>query len=1348
MPTDFQLNFRDTALYVTDGAGQTAVLNDGAGNGIVYPTTVGAITFGWEDTGTSTRDRSNTADPRLAGNHFGGSGKRFRVDLPATGSYEIHFAGGDALFTGSACGSFDVKDNTTVKFSIAGATANRVTDANSVEHTSAANWIANETGRTATFASTILRLVTTGGGNNFVQHLRIKDVADTTPPTSTSLTIGTNGTTVTFGMSEATTIGAGGNGGAAITMSGGAATLTYASGSGTTSLVYTSSRTILAGETGTGAYTQPANGWEDAAGNDVVTFSGHTVANNSTQAAPSVPSGLTASSGDTLVLLSWSASTGSPTPTYDLYRSTSSGSEASYVTGISGTTYSDTSVSNGTTYYYKVRGTNSYGSSSLSSEASATPQTLPTIQYLLTSADQTALAAKVAGNTAQWQSFKARLDAQLDVVIETAYQGSQLPWIADFALGYLALKDSDSTTATKYAKKAKVLIDGAIANRQQGAWDTRLLLGRGDGVTTAYVLPDAAVVGATLKVFLGAVTTVAKTKGSANGLDDLADIDFILKVSNTSDGTSDYVQTTDWLAYHTYLDKLDWSPAGSEPSVAATYYVTRTDSYSAVQKTLTTHYTFNSGTHTVTFGTAPTTSQAVFAEYQYGSDYQQTGDGRGGFSNTKIDSGWTSRMLKFVAIGLDWLWDWGGIDSTWKNTVSAMLVLWCDWERDNGYTSPNYKAGHYGLRMAAACALAGRGSVDADRLKSEMETYHDTTIAGLLGNPAAGSGSYKGGFWPEGWNYGPGAIVNIILSGLAFDNVGWGDSTQESDWAADLITETLTEQPTANTIYGGGDNYVYPAIFPYPAIQSGSTTYNFDLFYALLAANTDATLDGYANQTVANSPQGQADTFLDLLYRDPNAAAASWSGALPKYRRASGTGLVVSRKDYAYNSTWLSFYAGNLATGGAVTGQGGLSLARGADQLLVLTHEITETQDFQLKTQYSNSLMVDDGAATDQEYSYAQGNTYGTPGIVTDAFEGTSAYTYVAADYTGAFRSSTGSHTNPVTNLDRSVLHVRGSDYVFVYDRVSAVYAATVKQVQWHFYESTTTRSGDAWTAAVGSSKLFGKTFSGQTLTSALNNLTLNGKAIDQITAGNTNAANCTFVTAMQSASSGTSAMDTAARIAGTNSLLEGAILGNVVAMFGKSGAVSAGESYAFTATNGATVTHYVADLAASTDYTLTGATTSTATTTAAGVLTFASTGTGSPQTIGVSRIVVTTPITVTGTAITQTDGSAIICGVNTHGGGFLAGTTFTGGTIKRNGVYRSRNRDRQRARRDHADAGDAVRGRRRADFLDRVVKPHRRQRRPDGKRDRLPGHEPDGHDGAAGRVGRHQRNAAAADDQ
>lgn len=105
---------------------------------------------------------------------------------------------------------------------------------------------------------------------------------DVTAPTVSSRTIPAAGTTIVIVHSEVVSIGAGGNGGLTLSASGGAVTATYSSGAGTATLTWTLSRTVNSGETVTASYTQPGDGIEDASGNDLASFSGQSVTNNST----------------------------------------------------------------------------------------------------------------------------------------------------------------------------------------------------------------------------------------------------------------------------------------------------------------------------------------------------------------------------------------------------------------------------------------------------------------------------------------------------------------------------------------------------------------------------------------------------------------------------------------------------------------------------------------------------------------------------------------------------------------------------------------------------------------------------------------------------------------------------------------------------------------------------------------------------------------------------------------------------------------------------------------------------------------------------------------------------------
>ena len=95
-----------------------------------------------------------------------------------------------------------------------------------------------------------------------------------------------------------------------------------------------------------------------------------------TSTRPSAPQNLQANGGNAQVTLSWSSPAsngGSAITGYKIYRSTSSGTETGYVSLGNVTSYTNTGVTAGTTYFYKVRAVNSVGISSLSNEASATP---------------------------------------------------------------------------------------------------------------------------------------------------------------------------------------------------------------------------------------------------------------------------------------------------------------------------------------------------------------------------------------------------------------------------------------------------------------------------------------------------------------------------------------------------------------------------------------------------------------------------------------------------------------------------------------------------------------------------------------------------------------------------------------------------------------------------------------------------------------------------------------------------------------------------------------------------------------------------------------------------------------
>lgn len=116
-------------------------------------------------------------------------------------------------------------------------------------------------------------------------------------------------------------------------------------------------------------------------------------------AVPAAPLNLTATGGDQQVSLTWTASTGATS--YNVKRAAVSGGPYTTVASPAGATYTDTTVTNGTTYYYVVTAVNTIGESPNSNQVSATPnatQTAPSSCTAPISAVNTAGNTNVVGN--------------------------------------------------------------------------------------------------------------------------------------------------------------------------------------------------------------------------------------------------------------------------------------------------------------------------------------------------------------------------------------------------------------------------------------------------------------------------------------------------------------------------------------------------------------------------------------------------------------------------------------------------------------------------------------------------------------------------------------------------------------------------------------------------------------------------------------------------------------------------------------------------------------------------------------------------------------------------------------
>src|SRR5580698_3899720 len=87
--------------------------------------------------------------------------------------------------------------------------------------------------------------------------------------------------------------------------------------------------------------------------------------------APAMPASLTATAANAQVNLSWTASSGATS--YHVKRSTTSGGPFTQIAAPSAASYADSSLTNGTTYFYVVSALNSAGESANSAQVSGVP---------------------------------------------------------------------------------------------------------------------------------------------------------------------------------------------------------------------------------------------------------------------------------------------------------------------------------------------------------------------------------------------------------------------------------------------------------------------------------------------------------------------------------------------------------------------------------------------------------------------------------------------------------------------------------------------------------------------------------------------------------------------------------------------------------------------------------------------------------------------------------------------------------------------------------------------------------------------------------------------------------------
>ncbi len=159
---------------------------------------------------------------------------------------------------------------------------------------------------------------------------------------------------------------------------------------------------------------------------------------------PLAPSTLVATAGNAQVALAWSASSGATS--YTLKRATVSGGPyVTFIGGLAGTTYTDASATNGTTYFYVVSASNSAGESPDSIPVSATPSAPPTVP-----AAPTNLVATAVSSTQINLVWSDNANNETGFLVERSTNGVAFTQIASVGMNAVSFSSTGLSANKKY----------------------------------------------------------------------------------------------------------------------------------------------------------------------------------------------------------------------------------------------------------------------------------------------------------------------------------------------------------------------------------------------------------------------------------------------------------------------------------------------------------------------------------------------------------------------------------------------------------------------------------------------------------------------------------------------------------------------------------------------------------------------------------------------------------------------------------------------------------------------------------------------------------------------------------
>lgn len=236
--------------------------------------------------------------------------------------------------------------------------------------------------------------------------------------------------------------------------------------------------------------------------------------------SPAAPVSLAANPSSTQNVLTWAdaGTGGSPITGHTVYRATTSGAETSLATVGNVLTYTDTSLTNGTIYYYTVAAGNAFGAGSQSAETASAPG-----HYLSVATTGGMSTPNIAGMTPGTSTVDLRARIQMANWVPSGNNFILTKWHATAANNQYALYVDNAGKLNGAWYNAAGVFQGSastVATNQpaNGTKWVRALLNPGAGTITYYLSDDGTTwtqLGTTIS---GLTTTAVQTPTTAQPL--------------------------------------------------------------------------------------------------------------------------------------------------------------------------------------------------------------------------------------------------------------------------------------------------------------------------------------------------------------------------------------------------------------------------------------------------------------------------------------------------------------------------------------------------------------------------------------------------------------------------------------------------------------------------------------------------------------------------------------------------------------------------------------------------------------------------------------------------------------